>query len=213
MSEPATHLIRKYANRKLYDTSTSRYITLSGIWALVCAGHDVRVVDHETGNDITAVVLSQIVASHERTTAIEQTPAAEQAAEARRDTLLDYLRRTIGRPAALVGDEVGRRGTELAAAVQDGLNEMSDDLGRRGSELAAELSRRTVELGRRRSEMEDAVEAAVGRAFESFSFSSRRDLSQLRRRVEELEKRVASVQAALQADLEESGATSGARPD
>ncbi|MBO0701600.1 MAG: phasin family protein [Candidatus Dormibacteraeota bacterium] len=191
MTEPTSHLIRKYANRKLYDTTTSRYVTLAGIWDLVCSGHDVRVVEHGTGNDITAVVLSQIVASNEKTTAIEKTPEAAEAAEVRRDTLLDYLLRTLGRSTAAVGDEVGRRGTEFAAALQDRIN-------RRG-ELAAELIRR-------RTEVEDAVETAVSRAMESFNFTSRRDVSHLRRRVDELEKRVAKVQAELQRDLEARGA-------
>ncbi len=204
---PATspHLIRKYANRKLYDTTTSRYVSLAGIWELVCTGHDVRVVEHDTGNDITAVVLSQIVASNEKTTAIERTPEAAEAAEVRRETLLDYLLRTLERSTAAVGDEVGRRSTEFAAALQDRLS--------RSGELAAELSRR-------RNEVEDAVEAAVGRAIESFNFTSRRDLSQLRRRVEELERQVARVQAELQADLQarragnsEGSATNGRRAD
>lgn len=203
MTETSPHLIRKYANRKLYDTTTSRYITLAGIWDLVCSGHDVRVVEHESGNDITALVLSQIVASNEKTTAIEKTPEAAEAAEVRRDTLLDYLLRTLGRSTAAVGDEVGRRSTELAAALQDRLS--------RSGELAAELSRR-------RSEVEEAVESAVGRAIESFNFTSRRDLSQLRRRVEELERRVAKVQTDLQADLQarsarnSEGSTTNGRP-
>jgi polyhydroxyalkanoate synthesis regulator phasin len=198
MSATSPHLIRKYANRKLYDTTTSRYITLNGIWELVCSGHDVRVVEHETGTDITAVVLSQIVASHEKTTAIAKTPEQAEAAEVRRETLIDYLRRTLVLPAAVVGDEVSRMSTEFAAAVQDRLS--------RSGELAAELSRR-------RAEVEDAVETAVGRAIESFNLSSRRDLSQLRRRVEDLERRVAKVQADLQADLEARRAANGRRPD
>jgi polyhydroxyalkanoate synthesis repressor PhaR len=54
-------LIKRYANRKLYDTEASRYITLKGISDLVRAGKEVRVVDNETGEDITPLVLSQIV--------------------------------------------------------------------------------------------------------------------------------------------------------
>ena len=54
-------LIKRYANRKLYDTEASRYITLRGISELVRAGKEVRVVDNESGEDITALILSQIV--------------------------------------------------------------------------------------------------------------------------------------------------------
>ena len=56
-----TTLIKRYANRKLYNTATSRYITLRGISELLEDGADLRVVDNESGEDITAVTLSQIL--------------------------------------------------------------------------------------------------------------------------------------------------------
>jgi len=62
-----TVLIKRYANRKLYNTQTSRYITLKGIAALIDADQDVRVIDNETGEDITSVALSQILVDNERT--------------------------------------------------------------------------------------------------------------------------------------------------
>src|SRR2546428_675068 len=48
---PARHLIKKYANRKLYDTRTSRYITLEGIAQLVREGHEIEVVDRDHVNE------------------------------------------------------------------------------------------------------------------------------------------------------------------
>jgi polyhydroxyalkanoate synthesis repressor PhaR len=59
-------LIKRYANRKLYNTQTSRYITLKGIAELVEADEDVTVIDNETGEDITSVALSQILVDSER---------------------------------------------------------------------------------------------------------------------------------------------------
>src|SRR5262249_46950762 len=56
----------RYANRKLYNTETSRYITLKGIAELIEQGAEVRVVDNETGEDITSVALSQILVDNER---------------------------------------------------------------------------------------------------------------------------------------------------
>jgi polyhydroxyalkanoate synthesis repressor PhaR len=61
-----TVLIKRYANRKLYNTQTSRYITLKGISELIEAGEDVRVIENETGQDITNVALSQILVDSER---------------------------------------------------------------------------------------------------------------------------------------------------
>src|ERR1700751_641062 len=54
-------VIKKYANRRLYDTSNSRYINLEDIAALVRNGKDVKVVDASTGEDITRVTLTQII--------------------------------------------------------------------------------------------------------------------------------------------------------
>ncbi|TDJ12465.1 MAG: transcriptional regulator, partial [Deltaproteobacteria bacterium] len=61
-----TVLIKRYANRKLYNTQTSRYITLKGISELIEAGEEIRVIDNETGEDITKVSLSQILLDSER---------------------------------------------------------------------------------------------------------------------------------------------------
>ena len=58
---PSATVIRKYANRRLYDTSTSRYINLEDIAALVRNGKDVQVVDASTGEDLTRVTLTQII--------------------------------------------------------------------------------------------------------------------------------------------------------
>ncbi|HKD86286.1 MAG TPA: polyhydroxyalkanoate synthesis regulator DNA-binding domain-containing protein [Terriglobales bacterium] len=54
-------VIKKYANRRLYDTSNSRYINLEDIAALVRNGKDVQVLDAATGEDITRVTLTQII--------------------------------------------------------------------------------------------------------------------------------------------------------
>ena len=62
---PERHLIKKYANRKLYDTRKSRYITLDEIAHLVRAGDDIKVIDRGNGSDLTQVTLSQIVLSED----------------------------------------------------------------------------------------------------------------------------------------------------
>jgi len=54
-------IIKKYGNRRLYDTSTSRYITLEEIATLVRSGKAVQVVDAKTGQDLTRVTLTQII--------------------------------------------------------------------------------------------------------------------------------------------------------
>jgi polyhydroxyalkanoate synthesis repressor PhaR len=55
------HLIKKYANRKLYHTNQKQYITLDGIARLVQDGESVQILDNETGDDITSSILAQVV--------------------------------------------------------------------------------------------------------------------------------------------------------
>ncbi len=59
-------LIKRYSNRKLYDTETRSYITLDGLSSLVANGEEIRVVDNDTKEDLTSVILSQLVLERER---------------------------------------------------------------------------------------------------------------------------------------------------
>lgn len=61
-----TVLIKRYPNRKLYNTEAKRYITLDSIAELIRDGFDVEVRDHETAEDLTGVTLSQIIFEHEK---------------------------------------------------------------------------------------------------------------------------------------------------
>src|SRR5262247_4319094 len=54
-------LIKKYGNRRLYDTGDSRYVTLDELAAKIRGGADLRVVDAQTGEDLTQATLTQIV--------------------------------------------------------------------------------------------------------------------------------------------------------
>lgn len=58
--------IKRYPNRKLYDTEAKAYVTLDGIAELIRAGADIQVVDHESGEDLTNVTLSQIILEQEK---------------------------------------------------------------------------------------------------------------------------------------------------
>lgn len=58
-------LIKKYPNRRLYDTQTSAYITLADVKQLVLAGETIQVVDAKSGEDITRSVLLQIILEEE----------------------------------------------------------------------------------------------------------------------------------------------------
>jgi polyhydroxyalkanoate synthesis repressor PhaR len=56
-----TVVIKKYENRRLYDTTNSRYVNLEEVAQLLQQGHDVQVVDATTNEDITRLILTQII--------------------------------------------------------------------------------------------------------------------------------------------------------
>jgi polyhydroxyalkanoate synthesis repressor PhaR len=58
--------IKKYANRRLYDTEASRHVTLDGIRQLIVEGEDIAVIDDTTGQDITRNILLQVIAEQEQ---------------------------------------------------------------------------------------------------------------------------------------------------
>ena len=96
-------LIKRYANRKLYNTETSRYITLRGVGELLDRGEEVRVVDNETGEDITQVALSQILVDNKRS---REVPS---------DTLLTQI--------------LSRGGDAVYSAIRKSVDDASDGLG------------------------------------------------------------------------------------
>ena len=148
---PERHLIKKYANRKLYDTRSSQYVTLDGIADLVRAGHDIRVVDRDSGNDITQVVLSQIVLTEEKRGPQRLVDAGADAIHERGQALLDYVRKTLNVPGELVSEVEKRRGNiegMVDEAIERTLQRLKlpsrrdiDRLNERIDKLSAELKR------------------------------------------------------------------------
>jgi len=60
------YIIKRYSNRKLYDTQESRYVTLEELEEMIRAGKEIRVTDAGTGEDLTSVTLAQILLENER---------------------------------------------------------------------------------------------------------------------------------------------------
>ena len=65
-ADSPVRLIKKYSNRKLYDTRSRQYVTLERIGELVRNGENIQVVDRQSGGDLTAITLSQVVLENER---------------------------------------------------------------------------------------------------------------------------------------------------
>src|SRR5260370_34716939 len=63
---PQERLIRKYSNRRLYDTVGSRHVTLDDLRQLIVSGEKIKVIDDKSGEDLTRSVLLQIISEQEQ---------------------------------------------------------------------------------------------------------------------------------------------------
>jgi polyhydroxyalkanoate synthesis repressor PhaR len=62
---PQERVIRKYSNRRLYDTGSSRHVTLEDLRQLIVSGEKIKVIDDKSGEDLTRSVLLQIISEQE----------------------------------------------------------------------------------------------------------------------------------------------------
>lgn len=106
------YTIKRYANRKLYDTRTKRYLTLEEVGVLVRAGEDVRVEDADSGDDLTATVLAKIIADGSRKgSALLPANALVDLIQRPGEVVLDAMKSSVNagqRAAEQVGAELGK---------------------------------------------------------------------------------------------------------
>ena len=133
--------IKKYANRRLYDTESSSYITLDRLAAMIREGRDFEVVDAKTGDDITHQVLTQII--------VEE--------EARGSTMLpvNFLRQLIG----LYGGSMQAAVPQYLEAAMDAFSKNQEAMRDAfGGKVFADLAKRNMAM------FEEAGRAFTGKA-------------------------------------------------
>ena len=210
-------LIKRYANRKLYNTQLSRYITLKGIAELLERGEEVRVIDNESGEDITKVALSQILVDESRSNHEPSTSLLTQIMERGGDVLYDVLKKGVDdatgnideiqdRFRNIIQGENGKRsrgsqssseqpeGTETEANSRDGSDQRDKNKsgGRRGlGDWIAYAS----------PDFDSAIQAAVERVFKVLDLPRRKDVDALNQNLE----RVANAIEDLQRSIQDSG--------
>lgn len=88
-------LVKKYGNRRLYDTDSSRYITLEELTAKIQAGADVRVIDAKTNRDLTQETLTQIIFESRGGDSLLPAGLLHQLIRLGDDALADFLGRYV----------------------------------------------------------------------------------------------------------------------
>jgi polyhydroxyalkanoate synthesis repressor PhaR len=114
-SERPRRIIKRYSNRKLYDTKDSRYVTLLQIAEMVRGGEEVQIIDNNTKDDLTEITLAQIIyeeqKSHSRNVPLQ---TLKELIHTRTERVLADLREgPIGR--LIPGGKAGEERTEVVA--------------------------------------------------------------------------------------------------
>ena len=95
----AERVIRKYGNRRLYDTAGKRYVNLEEIAQMIRDGGEIQVIDAGTGEDLTASILTQIIVEETRTRGaglpVEILRELIASGQAQRDVLAYYMRSAL----------------------------------------------------------------------------------------------------------------------
>jgi len=176
-------VIKRYTNRKLYDTVESRYVTLDEIAEMIKAGAEVQIIDNRSKDDLTSITLAQIIFEEEKKTSRMSLR-----------TLLGLIRQG-GEAAQQLVDGASGEFRGRVDAVRQAAGERVAGLIARGaqtSEKARELvsvSQEAVQALQRR--IDDRVRAAVD-GVQSLP-EARRQLDELLRRVDALERKLDEI--------------------
>jgi polyhydroxyalkanoate synthesis repressor PhaR len=177
-------VIKRYTNRKLYDTDQSRYVTLDDIAKLIRDNEEVRVIDNETQDDLTAVTFAQIILEEEkRKTNLVSVPFLRKlihSGEAAVQDLSDQAKRAFDQ----IGDFTGRAGGRVREAVEEG-GRAIDEAIEESRGLASDL----LSMPQKRLEaLQEIAQKQVDRIRHSPS---------LQREIERLEKSIHSIEQLL----------------
>lgn len=160
-------IIKRYQNRKLYDTAASRYVTLEDIAQMVKRGEEVRILDNRTKKDLTAVTLAQILYEEEKS----------------ERSLL---------PLATLKKIVQNRGEVLIDAVQKGKAAIE-----KGFSVATEsVTEKAGEIGSNISDIQTRLEARMKNLTDSVNSARdlKAEITRLEEKIRTLEKRVRELE-------------------
>lgn len=190
--EESPRLVKRYANRKLYDTRDSRYVTLHEIARYVRDGDDVRIIDNRTKEDLTDITLAQIIYEEQKggKSSAWSVKTLRQLVRDRGDQLMSTLKESPVAKLVRREDEGEGHGQEADASDE----ESGGDTPEAEAPHRARLLDMPKEAWEELSRLKDArVLALVGVAKEQLE-ALKAEVQRLSARVEELESTLSARQ-------------------
>ncbi len=204
----AARVIKRYANRKLYDTQDSRYVTLLQIADFVRGGEDVSIIDNTTKEDLTNVTLAQIVYEKEQKTGEEARKTSPTVSTLRGliqhsgERLMSTLRE------GPVGKLIARRDEEAAVEVEPAVQQEPSPASKGDRRLLMSPKEAFDELQRL---ADDRIRSVLGVAI-SHVRDLQSEVKRLQARIEELEHKLIAAQRRRDADTTEESSDVAAKP-
>ncbi len=167
-------IVKRYANRKLYDTERSCYVTLVDISVMIKAGEEVQIVDNKSGEDLTSVTLAQIIFEAEKREGFMPLELLRDIIQNRGGKVADMYRESVehlrdnaqatAQDLKLQADrlrtnlnEAVSKPTELVKSSQKALDELQQSLEERVKGGVGILGRELEALRNRLSELEEKI--------------------------------------------------------
>ena len=182
-------LIKRYANRKLYDTRDSRYVTLQQIAEFVRRGDDVQIIDNKSKEDLTNVTLAQIIYEEEKKGGEGRGKSLKSFIQEGRDRLVGSLPAPLSK--LLREDEVEGEGAAEAAAVEPGAAEGGEKAEAKDERPANKTVSPKEVVEELRGLADDRLKSIVAAAVGSYQ-ELQGEVRRLQKRIEELESRLSS---------------------
>jgi len=175
-------VIKRYTNRKLYDTEESRYVTLEEIAGMVKAGEEVQIVDNRTGKDLTEVTLAQILFEEQK----KQTTRMP----------LGMLKEIIRTSGSSITDFIQRRLTQPVQSFKQEAERQVDKIVRRSESTVEEKARQVRDLftstQKTLDDIQKKLDERIHNVFDAVGSRAKfkEQLAALRKRIEDLETRL-----------------------
>ncbi len=198
MSEPK--IVKRYANRKLYDTERSCYVTLDDIAIMISAGDEVRVIDNKSGEDLTSVTLAQIIFESEKKNNFMPLGLLRDLIQNRGEDIKDFYRERVEHAAS----DIKKGAEQVKDRAEEGVKDIRTTADRIRSEVGDRIDK---VLHKGEEQVQRPVDSAKGllsstqKAFDELQQGVEerikggvglvgRELDQLRDRLAELEARL-----------------------
>jgi polyhydroxyalkanoate synthesis repressor PhaR len=174
------YIIKKYLNRKLYDTKEKKYVNLSEISRLIREGAEVKVIDNETKEDITSLILARIIVEQEKSKKIML------------PSILSPLKilKTGGENMFRLGRKMFLGGLGIVSLTKERAKEIAQELIKKGELSQSESKEFVVDLldkaEKEKDRLIEKIKPEIDKRLERMNFASKKSVDNLEKKIDDL---------------------------